>query len=133
MRLGLCGVIATFSAVFFLGNVAFAKSKTGQMRPGSLTAKQAAVHKMARGQAKRLELYEQSWGYPVVAGLVVDGKLIWAQGVGHRDVGQKAPMTPATVGRVGSITKVFTGLAVLTLLTRGWSLWMSPSSAWCRR
>ncbi len=52
-------------------------------------------------------------------GVVYDQELIWAQGYGFADQEKKTPVTPATIFRMGSITKLFTSVAVLQLRDRG--------------
>lgn len=52
-------------------------------------------------------------------GLVVDQELIWAKGYGVSDLEAKTPVTPGTIFRVGSITKLFTATAVLHLRDAG--------------
>ncbi len=51
--------------------------------------------------------------------VVVDGQRVWSQGFGVKNRETKAPMTPQTVSRIGSISKVFTGLAVMKLQDEG--------------
>lgn len=48
-------------------------------------------------------------------GIVYDQELIWARGFGYANVERKAPVTPATLYRIASITKLFTSTAVLRL------------------
>ena len=52
-------------------------------------------------------------------GVVIDGQLAHAKGFGVRDLASKAPARPDTVYRIGSITKSFTGLALLALRDEG--------------
>ena len=51
--------------------------------------------------------------------LVDDQKVVWARGYGFRDPKRKTPATAATVYRVGSVSKLFTDLAVMQLVERG--------------
>src|SRR5437660_1177289 len=48
--------------------------------------------------------------------LVDDQQVVWAAGFGFRDPKAKAPATAATVYRVGSVSKLFTDLAVIKLV-----------------
>lgn len=52
-------------------------------------------------------------------GIVYDGELIWTKGYGYSDVASKTPTTPATLYRIGSITKLFTATAVMQLRDAG--------------
>src|SRR5512132_1119868 len=47
----------------------------------------------------------------LAVGVVTDEGLVWFRGFGARDVEAKDPVTADTVFRIGSITKVFTGMA----------------------
>lgn len=55
----------------------------------------------------------------LAAGVVYDQELIWAQGYGFSDPASERPATPATVYRIGSITKLFTATAVMQLRDAG--------------
>lgn len=58
--------------------------------------------------------------YPGFAvGLVVDSELVWSKGYGVRDVDSKQPFDADTVSRLASLTKSFTGMAVLQLRDEG--------------
>jgi CubicO group peptidase (beta-lactamase class C family) len=50
-----------------------------------------------------------------VAGIVLDGELVYARGFGVRDVDSNAPVDVDTVFRIASMTKRFAAAAVLTL------------------
>lgn len=52
--------------------------------------------------------------------IVHDGRLIYAEGFGDREVFTEDPVDPTrTIFRIGSITKVLTGVAILQLVDRG--------------
>jgi serine beta-lactamase-like protein LACTB len=51
--------------------------------------------------------------------LVDDQKIVWARGYGLADPKRKSPATAETVYRVGSVSKLFTDLAVMQLVERG--------------
>jgi CubicO group peptidase (beta-lactamase class C family) len=52
-------------------------------------------------------------------GVVAGGRLIWTRNFGVRDAGVGDPITADTVFRIGSITKLFTGAAVLACRDAG--------------
>lgn len=61
-------------------------------------------------------LAERAKAYPNLAvGIVVGHELIWSRGYGARTDAGKEEVTAATVFRIGSITKTFTGAAALML------------------
>lgn len=51
--------------------------------------------------------------------LVDGGKVVWAEGFGFQDASQKIPATADTVYRVGSVSKLFTVIAVMQLVEQG--------------
>jgi CubicO group peptidase (beta-lactamase class C family) len=51
--------------------------------------------------------------------VVYDQEIVWAKGYGYIDLETKTPSTPATVYRIGSITKLFTSTAILQLRDQG--------------
>jgi CubicO group peptidase (beta-lactamase class C family) len=55
----------------------------------------------------------------VAAALVVDQEVVWQGGTGYADLERRTPATPETLYSVCSISKLFTGLAVLQLRDRG--------------
>lgn len=64
--------------------------------------------------------YIKSGNVPGVAiGITHDGKVMLAKGYGLANVEQEAPVTPATVFRINSMTKQFTAGGVMLLAERG--------------
>jgi CubicO group peptidase (beta-lactamase class C family) len=55
----------------------------------------------------------------LAAGVVANGRLVWAEGFGCADLEKKSPMTPQTLTRIASITKTFTATAIMQLQERG--------------
>ena len=51
--------------------------------------------------------------------LIDDQRVVWAAGFGHRDKAKTAPATAETVYRVGSVSKLFTDVAVMKLVEAG--------------
>jgi CubicO group peptidase (beta-lactamase class C family)/D-alanyl-D-alanine dipeptidase len=57
---------------------------------------------------------------PAFSIALVEGEhLIWAAGFGHQDAARKMPATADTIYRVGSVSKLFTDIAVMQLVERG--------------
>ncbi len=55
-----------------------------------------------------------------VAGMVfVDGRRVWSKAYGHRDYLRTQPFTTATPMTIASITKTFTGVAMMRLVAEG--------------
>ncbi|MBK8048874.1 MAG: beta-lactamase family protein [Anaerolineales bacterium] len=55
----------------------------------------------------------------IAYGVVVDGELVYTQGLGVRDVASQAPDDADTVFRIASMTKSFVALAILQLRDQG--------------
>ncbi len=55
----------------------------------------------------------------IAAGVVVDDELVWELGHGFADLQAPTPVDPRTRFRVGSITKTFTGTAIVMLRDEG--------------
>ena len=51
--------------------------------------------------------------------LVDTDKTIWSEGFGYQDSEKKIPATADTVYRVGSVSKLFTDIAIMQLVERG--------------
>ena len=69
------------------------------------------------GFAEFADLVRNEWHVPGLAvGVVKDGKVIFSQGFGLRDLGRKLPVTSHTVFPIGSATKPFTATAVAILV-----------------
>ena len=62
-------------------------------------------------------LYHQIPG--IAIGIVYDQELIWSRGYGFSDIESQTPMTPETLLRIGSVTKVFTATAIMQLRDQG--------------
>jgi CubicO group peptidase (beta-lactamase class C family) len=62
--------------------------------------------------------------------IVIDGQIAYAKGFGVRDLATKASATADTVYRIGSISKSFTGLALLSLRDEGVLTVDDPLTRW---
>ncbi|HAJ60209.1 MAG TPA: hypothetical protein DCP31_13905 [Cyanobacteria bacterium UBA8543] len=67
-----------------------------------------------------IEAKRATEGIPgVAAAIVKDGEILAAEGFGYRNLEQKLPMTAQTVFPVCSLTKSFTGVAIMQLVEAG--------------
>lgn len=55
----------------------------------------------------------------IVAGVMVDGDLVWAQAFGWADRDARTPMSTASISRTGSISKSVTAVLMMRLLDEG--------------
>ena len=60
-------------------------------------------------------------------GIVKDGKVIFAEGFGYRDVEKKLPVTTQTLFAIGSTTKPFTAMGIGVLVADGKIDWWNPA------
>ncbi len=96
------------------------------MLAGALAARAADTPpaKAYEDAVKRLDAFIQheveTKNLPALSiALVDDQKVVWARGYGFADPQAKTPATSDTVYRVGSVSKLFTDLAVMQLVERG--------------
>jgi len=69
------------------------------------------------GFAEFADSVRKEWHVPGLAvGILKDGKVIFSQGFGLRDLGRELPVTTRTVFPIGSATKPFTAMAVAILV-----------------
>src|SRR5687768_13632225 len=47
------------------------------------------------------------------AAIILDSKIVWTKGYGFADKGRGIPFTPSTIMNIGSISKTFTGVALM--------------------
>lgn len=79
-------------------------------------AQQAAIHRFA--ERLKADVAADNVG-GITAGVMLDGKLAWAQGFGYADRERKVPAGPETIYRIGSISKSFTAVALMQAVQRG--------------
>ena len=83
-------------------------------------ARRAAVGEVVASLDEMLEALRVETGAPgLSAAVLLDGEVIWQGAAGMADAEAKAPMATATVGRAASVTKLFTGAAILMLRDAG--------------
>ncbi|MBC7187294.1 MAG: beta-lactamase family protein [Calditrichaeota bacterium] len=82
-------------------------------KKGSVDAKLSLLEKWVE------ELIEYYHLPGVAVGIVHDQELMYAKGFGYADLSTKTPVTPRTLFRVASITKLFTATAIMQLRDAG--------------
>jgi serine beta-lactamase-like protein LACTB len=89
--------------------------------PSSVAAAPAARYSTAVEEARRLAralLVAENLPSLSVA-VARDGDIVWAEGFGYADVERRAPVTPRTRFRTGSVSKTLTAAGVALLHERG--------------
>jgi CubicO group peptidase (beta-lactamase class C family) len=106
----------------------------GQQNPAprfTETGRRAALEAALPRLEAVFENYRKQRDIPGLAfGVVIDGDLVMAKGLGVRDVGSGEPVTADTVFRIASMTKSFTALAILKLRDEGKLSLEDPASKW---
>ncbi|MGI9077502.1 MAG: serine hydrolase [Gemmatimonadaceae bacterium] len=117
-----CLVVA--ASVLLFGMVAGAQGVELRTRTAVDTAKLIAPradHAAVAAALERLIEHEMSdKKLPALSiALVDDQEVVWARGFGYANPGDSTPATAQTVYRVGSVSKLFTDIAVMQLAERG--------------
>ena len=81
-------------------------------------------HRQVRDAVSLLDLWiQEQMAYQQIPGLAIgivhDQEVIWSKGYGVEDLESQDPVTPATLFRLGSVTKLFTATAILQLRDQG--------------
>ena len=123
--------LAVFLSAIFLVSPSFAQTskKSAVSTPATATPRNSAATPTAKlqGLDELAADAMKQWKVPGVAIAVVqDGKVIYAQGYGYRDLEQKLPVTTTTLFPIGSITKSFTALTFAILKNEGKVDWDKP-------
>ncbi len=93
----------------------------------NLKIQQADVNNKLQNFDAYAEKLLQDWNAPGVGvGIVLEDKLVFAQGYGERDYAEKLPFTPKTLFPIASNTKLFTAIAAGMLVEEGKLTWDEP-------
>ena len=105
------------TSVFFLAWLAVVPgSVSGQPVVEAREPYEDAVRVLERWVAAEVD----AKGLPALSiALVDDQRVVWARGFGFADPSRRTPATAETVYRVGSVSKLFTDLAVMQLVEQG--------------
>jgi CubicO group peptidase (beta-lactamase class C family) len=110
-------------------------SQAGQVFPFELSRVDAATEAAAAGELqeklRRIRDFVDStkvyWKVPGASlAIVKDGEVIFADGIGYRDVKDSLPVTSQTLFAIGSSTKAFTTMALGILADEGLVEWDKP-------
>ncbi len=82
----------------------------------------------AKLERTALEELEQTKTPGAAIAIVSNGRVVYSKGLGVTSVETRAPVTPETLFRLGSTTKMFNGIALATLADRGKLLLNLPIS-----
>ena len=88
-------------------------------RPEERTGRPAPEIALSQFRARVDEILGRRPAVGLAVGIVRDGRLEFFEGHGLADIATKTPITEDTVFRIGSITKLFTAIAMMQLVERG--------------
>lgn len=111
-----------FSATLLVGATGLAAPATGAAQVPAQPAAAAAPAPVSTPAAidSVIAAKMAEAGLMGVAGSVfVDGREVWSKGYGHRDYLRTQPFTPMTPMTIASISKTFTGVAMMRLVAEG--------------
>ena len=111
-------VVMILSVFFYSNPVSHARIATQTEAKGNISQqKYPATVKMLDELIQR-EMKDKN--LPGISIALVDGsQIVWQQGYGFSDPQAKTPITADTVFRVGSVSKLFTDIAVMQLVEKG--------------
>lgn len=90
-------------------------------------AQEPEITNKLQGFDSYMEQLLKDWNTPGIGvGIVVNDKLVFAEGYGYRDYEKKLPFTPKTLCQIASNSKLFTSVAVGMLVEEGKLTWDKP-------
>lgn len=104
---------AAFWTAGLLACLAAALAQSGKEASGQYAAAARALERFIDHEVATKELPALS------IALVDDQTIVWARGFGYANPQDKTPATAETVYRVGSVSKLFTDIAIMQLVERG--------------
>ena len=117
-------VTITVAAFFGLTSLPGRSISASNPRPGEVNTQNVSPRRDYSAVAQMLEKFiareMAEKDLPAVSiALVDDQQIVWANGFGFADPTAKTPATAETVYRVGSVSKLFTDIAVMQLVEQG--------------
>jgi CubicO group peptidase (beta-lactamase class C family)/D-alanyl-D-alanine dipeptidase len=101
------------TAVLFCSAIAFAQGQANIAARGDYASIATALEQQIEREMQEKELPAFS------IALVDQNQIVWAQGFGYQDPEKKIPATDHTVYRVGSVSKLFTDIAIMQMVESG--------------
>ena len=108
---GLLGLLLCWSMWIAMANADGSKNESTPVRGYEEIVERLRAAVTYECEAKELPAFSIA--------LVEKERTIWAAGFGFQDADRKQPATAATVYRVGSVSKLFTDIAVMQLVEQG--------------
>jgi CubicO group peptidase (beta-lactamase class C family) len=128
--------LAFFILIFVSGNLSAYPADQGNASGtsgsiGAPSSDQAKADKALEAKLKKFSTFMNTemkrWEVPGIGvGIVKDGKVIFAEGFGLRNVEKNLPVTPDTIFAIGSASKAFTSMDIGILADEGKIDWDKP-------
>lgn len=93
--------------LFSLALSVYSQNATGQSTQSSLDNPASSLDAVIE------QKMNESGIVGIGAAIIVDNEVVWTKGYGYADKDNKIPFTPTTIMNVGSISKTFTGVALM--------------------
>jgi CubicO group peptidase (beta-lactamase class C family)/D-alanyl-D-alanine dipeptidase len=114
----LAGSLLTFAALAFTLSIACSRTLADDSSPNIPARKDyAAIVQTLKPFVEREMLEKEIPGLSIA--IIDDQQIVWAEGFGMADPHARKPATAATVHRIGSVSKLFTDIAIMQLVERG--------------
>ena len=121
VRLVLAAAVVTGSifASCTVSSSANRASMVGQHSAPSVQPEQRYETAIARGRDVLGGLVRDGRAPGIAVGVALGGRIVWTEGFGHADLGNKLPATASTLFGTGSITKTLTMAGALAMMDAG--------------
>jgi CubicO group peptidase (beta-lactamase class C family)/D-alanyl-D-alanine dipeptidase len=114
----LAGSLLTFAALAFTLSIACSRTLADDSSPNIPARKDyAAIVQILKPFVEQEMLEKEIPGLSIA--IIDDQQIVWAEGFGVADPHARKPATAATVYRIGSVSKLFTDIAIMQLVERG--------------
>jgi CubicO group peptidase (beta-lactamase class C family) len=118
IRTALVGSLLTFAALAFTLSIACSRTLADDSSPNIPARKDyAAIVETLKPFVEREMSEKEIPGLSIA--IIDDQQIVWAEGFGMADPHAMKPATAATVYRIGSVSKLFTDIAIMQLVERG--------------
>jgi CubicO group peptidase (beta-lactamase class C family)/D-alanyl-D-alanine dipeptidase len=118
IRTALAGSLLTLAALAFTLSIACSRTLADDSSPNIPARKDyAAIVQTLKPFVEREMSEKEIPGLSIA--IIDDQQIVWAEGFGMADPHARKPATAATVYRIGSVSKLFTDIAIMQLVERG--------------
>lgn len=109
-------------SILLMASPLFTGCATSPSKPQHIQGDNYAYTKsyMSKFIEEKMDEYDMvGMSVALVDGDATGNPIVWSKGFGYADKEKKIPATPNTIYRAGSVTKLFTGIAIMQLVDQG--------------